>query len=176
MKKIKIGEKDYLLCESVNDINDKRFNYFKIYLFKSLEGLDRPFFTDTLRIATDFFNAGKYFQAFGKFHDYYKSIEQDGYNDDALSRCFALICLRDKEDQLNVDDNFLNEKLEELWDQGLTRGFVEESVRNFTTASPDSLGSYAVAVEEMTQKFDKTFWEGLKKIDKSMESQQDSND
>jgi hypothetical protein len=164
MKRVQIGNKQYNLCESVNDINDKRFNYFKMYMLKSLEGIDRPLFKATLQQATDFLNQSKYFQAFGKFQDYLKAIEFDGYNEDALSKCFALICLRDGEDQLNVDENFLNEKLAEMWNEGLTRGFVEGSVQNFTISSPLSFGQYSAMLEEVTEKLDQTFWDGLRTL------------
>ena len=56
MKNIQIGKGNYQLMEDVGDINDKRFNYFKMYLLKSLEGIDRPLFKESLEKATDFFN------------------------------------------------------------------------------------------------------------------------
>ena len=164
MKEISIGTSKYLLMEDVGDINDKRFNYFKMYLLKSLEGIDRPLYMETLQKGVDFFNKQKYFQALGVFENYGKSIENDGYNDDALSKCFALICITDGEDQLNVDETFLNKKLEELWSNGLTRRLVEESVQNFTIGSPLSFGSYSLVMEEMSQKLDKTFFEGLETL------------
>ena len=149
MIKIKIGEAEYRLMESVEDINDKRFIYFKMYLLESLEGIDRPLFRSTMERATEFFNKQKLLQAMGEFQNYQHSIEYEKYNDDALSKCFALICLEDGEDQLNVDDNFLQEKLVRFWTNGLTRDYVEESVRGFTIASPLSFGSYSLALEEV---------------------------
>lgn len=167
MKELTIGLKTYHLMEDVYDINDKRFNYFKMYLLKSLEGIDRPLFTETHQKATDLMNAHKYLQANGLYENYLKSIEQDGYNDDALSRCFALICLTDSEDQLNTDENYLNEKLADMWANGLTRGLVEESVQNFTIASPQSFGAYALMITEMTQKLDGTFYSALNDLQKN---------
>lgn len=167
MKNVTIGTKSYRLMEDVYDINDKRFNYFKMYLLKSLEGIDRPLFADTHQRATDLMNSHKYLQANGLYENYLKSIEQDGYNDDALSRCFALICLDDNEDQLNVDETFLDGKLADMWSNGLTRGFVEESVQNFTIASPQSFGAYALMITEMTQKLDGTFFSALSDLQKN---------
>lgn len=155
--------------EDVYDINDKRFNYFKMYLLKSLEGIDRPLFTECLQKATDLMNAHKYIQALGLFQNYAMAIEHDGYNEDALSKCFALICIEKDEDQSNVDENFLNKKLEEMWQNNLSRGFVEESVTNFTIASPQSFGAYALMMSEMNQKLDGTFYSALSDLQKNSE-------
>jgi len=168
MKEITIGKQKYLLMEDVGDINDKRFNYFKMYLLKSLEGIDRPLFKDSLEKATDFFNRQKYFQALGVFQNYGQSIENDGYNDDALSKCFALICIDEGEDQLQVDELFLNRKLEGMWANGLTRGMVEESVQNFTIGSPASFGAYSQMMAGMSQNLDQTFYEGLKTLEENL--------
>jgi hypothetical protein len=171
MKEILIGTKKYLLMEDVGDINDKRFNYFKMYLLKSLEGIDRPLFKETLEKGTEFFNHQKYFQALGVFQNYAHSIESDGYNDDALSKCFALICLFKDEDQLKVDELYLNEKLEEMWKEGLTRKTVEESVQNFTIGSPASFGAYSLMMEEMSKTLSREFYEGLNTLQKNLVEQ-----
>lgn len=171
MKDITIGKNKYHLMEDVGDINDKRFNYFKMYLLKSLEGIDRPLFKESLEKATDFFNRQKYFQALGIFQNYAHAIENDGYNDDALSKCFALICLTENEDQLQVDENFLNAKLETLWADGLTRRFVEESVQNFTIGSPASFGAYSLMMEEMSKTLNPAFYEGLEALQKNLEQE-----
>lgn len=175
MKELTLNNKTYRLMEDVGDINDKRFNYFKMYLLKSLEGIDRPLFQKSLEMATEFFNKQKYFQALGVFQNYGQAIETDGYNDDALSKCFALICLVEGEDQLNVDETYLNKKLEEFWQNGLTRRIVEDSVQNFTIGSPASFGAYSLMMEEMSKTLDQTFYEGLSNIQKNSEAQTISN-
>jgi len=154
MRAFKIGDGDYQLLESVTDINDKRFTYFKMYLLQSLEGIDRPLFKSTMEKAMEHFNHHRYIQAWGEFENYNHAIEHEKYNEDALSKCFALICLEKNENQLNTDDNFLNEKLEKMWVDGLTRGLVEESVRNFIMMSPLSFGSYSQRLEEVTLKLE----------------------
>lgn len=168
MKPFTLNKHTYHLMEDVGDINDKRFNYFKMYLLKSLEGIDRPLFKQTLEQGTEFMNKQKFWQALGVFQNYATSIENDGYNDDALSKCFALICLVDGEDQLNVDENYLNTKLETLWADGLTRGMVEESVQNFTICSPASFGAYSLMMAEMSKNLNPTFYEGLKTIEENL--------
>ena len=168
MKDFTLNNHKYSLMEDVGDINDKRFNYFKMYLLKSLEGIDRPLYKETLEKATEFFNKQKFFQALGQFQNYAQAIEQDGYNDDALSKCFALICLSEGEDQLNVDESFLNSKLETLWADGLTRAQVEESVQNFTIGSPASFGAYSLMMAEMSKNLNPTFYEGLKTIETNL--------
>lgn len=176
MKKITIGTKEWLLCEDVYDINDKRFNYFKMYLLKSLEGIDRPLFYESLQKAIDFVNKHKYVEAVAVMQNYGQAIEHDGYNEDALSKCFALICLYENEDQLNVDENFLNDKLAELWADGLTRGFVEETVRNFMIASPTSFGAYSQRLMEMTQNLGQEFWSALNDLQNGQAGNRDLNE
>jgi hypothetical protein len=171
MKEIKLGTKVYQLMEDVGDINDKRFNYFKMYLLKSLEGIDRPLYADTLTKGIELMNNHKYYQALGLFQNYGQAIEQNGYNEDALSKCFALICLDEGEDQLNVDELYLNKKLEGLWSNGLSRGFVEESVRNFTIESPSSFGAYSLMMAQMTQNLDGEFYGGLKTLQENLDKE-----
>ena len=171
MKQIKIGKADYTLLESVNDINDKRFIVFKMYLLLSLEGIDRPLFRVTMEKAMAHFNHQRYIQAWGEFENYSHAIEYEKYNDDALSKCFALICLEQGEDQANTDDNFLIEKLGRLHENGLTRGLVEESVQNFTIKSPLSFGSYSLRLEEVMTKFDEILSDELMPYRKSEEQE-----
>jgi hypothetical protein len=119
------------------------------------------------------FNERRYIQAWGEFENYRHAIEYEKYNDDALSKCFALICLEDGEDQTNTDENYLSEKLGRLYQDGLTRGFVEESVRNFTIASPLSFGSYSLRLEEVMTKLDEILsdelmpWQSAKQPEKT---------
>lgn len=168
MKQVKIGNGDYHLLESVNDINDRRFLEFKAYLLQSLEGIDKPLFQTTMKRAMDHFNGSRYIQAWGEFDNYLHAIEYEKYNDDALSKCFALICLEKDEDQLNIDANYLDEKLARLHKNGLTRGFVEESVQNFILASPLSFGSYSLRLEEVMAKLDEILSTELMPLEKEM--------
>jgi len=161
MKEIKIGEQTYHLLDSVNEINDKRFTYFKMYLLQSLEGIDRPLFKDTMERAMSHFNKQRWVQAWGEFENYHHSIEYEKYNEDALTKCFALICLEKDEDQLNLDEEFLNAKIARMHEDGLTKGFVEESVENFSKASPRSLGNYSLMLEEVIANFDEILSSGL---------------
>jgi hypothetical protein len=176
MKEIKIGQTDYKLLESVNEINDKRFVFFKMYLLQSLEGIDRPLFKATMERAMDHFNRQRWVQAWGEFENYHHSIEYESYNDDALSKCFALICLEDGDDQLNLDDNYLSDKVERMRKEGLTRGFVEESVENFSKASPRSLGNYSLMLEEVIANFDQTFFEELEDYQNVLKKKKVSKD
>jgi len=65
--------------------------------------------------------------------------------------CFALICIAEGEKQEDVDEGKLKVKLAEMHRNGLARGFVEESVRNFMKASPDSFGEYIMLMEALSQ-------------------------
>ena len=65
--------------------------------------------------------------------------------------CFAIICLEEGEDQKNTKESLYNKKLERMRKDGLTRGFVEESVSNFIKASPQSFGDYATLLSMMEE-------------------------
>jgi hypothetical protein len=66
---------------------------------------------------------------------------------DALGRCFALICLTERErtDEAlaaYLDDNYLKEKVDRWSAAGLTRGLMMAEYKNFLKASPDNYLPY----------------------------------
>ena len=82
-------------------------------------------------------------------------MEKNGLlKNNPISMCFTLICLRDEdEDQTKTGGDFLSDKLKELRAEGLTRGYAEEIVINFTAGSPISFGDSSPiwqALKEMT--------------------------
>lgn len=151
MKKITIGTKEYDLCEGVDDFYDIRFPMFLQYLRMSLEGIDKPLFAATMERAEARFDKGQFFKGFKEFQNYHAAINMEEVNDTGLSMCFALICLEDGEDQADVDEGKLRDKLARMRKSGLTRGIVEGSVKNFIKASPDSFQDYVVWLEMLEE-------------------------
>jgi len=151
MKKIKIGKKEYSLCESVNDLYDIRFPIFLNFLRMSIENIDKPLFAGKKQKAEEWLNKAMPYNAVKEFLDYGSSINLDQVNITGLSMCFSLICLDNGEDQSNIDETFLKEKLGKMQKDGLKRGIVEEQVSSFIKASPDSFGEYNLIAELMQE-------------------------
>jgi len=154
MKELKIGETTYKLCESVNDIYDIRFPVFLNYLRMSVENVDKPLFAATFERAEARFDKGQFHKGLMEFADYRSSITLEQVSWTGLSMCFALICLKENEDQANKEslkEDAMQKKLTKMRKDGLTRGLVEESVSNFIKASPNSFGDYAILQEIISQ-------------------------
>jgi len=151
MKEIEIGDETYKLCEGVDDLYDIRFPSFLSYLRMSLEGIDKPLFAMTMEKAEQLMDAKQWMKAWKQFDNYNTAINLPQTETTGLSMCFALICIEEGEDQVNVDESGLEKKLAKMRKAGLKRGFVEESVRNFMKASPDSFGDYIVLQEMMQE-------------------------
>lgn len=151
MKKIEIGKEEYNLCESVNDLYDIRFPVFLNFLRMSIENIDKPLFAAKQQKAEEWLNKAMPYNAIKEFLDYGSSINLEQVNTTGLSMCFALICLDNDEDQSNIDESFLKEKLDKMRKEGLKRGIVEEQVSSFIKASPDSFGEYNLIAELMQE-------------------------
>lgn len=151
MKQVEIGDKSYQLCESVNDLYDVRFPVFLNYLRMSIESIDKPLFMAKDQKADSWLNKGMPYNAVKEYKDYGTAITLEQVNQTGLSMCFSLICIADGEKQEDTDEGKLKEKLKEMQRNGLKRGLVEESVRNFMKASPDSFGEYMLLLEAMRE-------------------------
>ena len=147
MRKILIGEEMFELCESVNDIYDIRFPKFLQYFRMAYENVDKPLFEATRQKAMQFFNKQMPMNAFLEYENYFAAIKLPQVNLTGVSMCFAIICLEKGEDQTIVDEAKLEEKLERMRKNGLTRGIVEDAVTNFIIASPTSFGELARLME-----------------------------
>lgn len=151
LKEVQIGETSYRLCEGISDLYDIRFPLFLSYLRMSVEGIDKALFKVTMERAVSRFDKGEFYKGFKEFQDYDSAISLDQVNTTGLSMCFALICLEEGEKQDEVDEGLLEQKLDRMRTEGLTRGFVEESVTNFIKASPQSFGDYGTLVSMMEE-------------------------
>ena len=150
MKQITIGDKDYQLCENVNDLYDVRFPVLLNYFRMSVEDIDKPLFAAKDQKANEWLNKGMPFNAVKEYKDYGTSVSLEQVSHTGLSMCFAIMCLAEGEDQADTDEGKFKVKLAEMQKNGLKRGFVEESVRNFIKLSPDSFGQYALLMDAIS--------------------------
>ena len=128
--------------ESPFDIGDERFTIFKQNFLQVFENLDKASFNLTFAKYISFFNSGNHADALIEWHNFKKSIDLKELNYDAYSYCFALITLSENEDQKDFSSDIQLKKLQQMREDGLTRGQVEADVINFTKAFPESLGAY----------------------------------
>ena len=117
----------------------------------SVEGIDKALFKATMERAIARVDKGEFFKAMKEFQDYESAISLEQVNSTGLSMCFAIICLEEGEDQKDISEGKYESKLKRMREDGLTRGFVEESVSNFIKASPQSFGDYATLLSMMEE-------------------------
>jgi hypothetical protein len=117
----------------------------------SAENIDKPLFAARDAKANEWLNKGMPYNAVKEYKDYGTAITLEQVSHTGLSMCFALICIAEGEKQEDVDEGKLKSKLADMQRNGLDRGFVEESVRNFMKASPDSFGEYVLLMEMLRQ-------------------------
>ncbi len=151
MKKIKIGEKEYKMMDSLFDMGDQRFTVFKQHLLQTFENIDKPLFLVTYAKIMDNFNKGQHADGIIELHNFKKAIDLKDLNYDAYSFCFCLLILTDGEDMNDTSDlTQIETKLKQFREAGLTRGMVEEEVKNFMKASPGTFGVYLELLKLMT--------------------------
>ncbi len=143
MKKITIGTKEYKMMDNLFDMGDLRFNVFKQHLLQIFENMDKPMFITTYAKVLDYFNKGQHADGIIELNNFKKAIDLKELNYDAYSFCFCLLIQIEGED-MNDTSEFtqIETKLKQFREDGLTRGMVEEEVRNFMKASPEAFGVY----------------------------------
>ena len=142
MKKIKIGKKEWEICETAEDLPIKRYTALKHYLMYKQLGVDVPDLNVTLeRFVRNFDNERKA-QMIITLNDYVTGAKmvEDGKDPDQLA--FAVITFDKDEDKLNFDESKGFVKLEEMANEGLTQKVVEEEVKAFIQASSAHFVTY----------------------------------
>jgi hypothetical protein len=151
MKSIKIGSKEYDLMQTPFDIGDERAVIFRQFLNQTFELNDNSLWKTTWARCKAYFNSGQQADGIIELYNFDKAVELKELNYDAYSICFCLITLQKGEEQKDFGLNFQLKKLEEMRNEGLTRGMVEQEVENFLIASPKSYGPYLAVLELMKQ-------------------------
>jgi hypothetical protein len=150
MKKILIGTKEYKLMDSLFDMGDQRFNVFKQHLLQTFESMDKPMFLVSYAKVLDYFNKGQHADGIIELNNFKKAIDLKELNYDAFSFCFCLLILSEGEDMNDTSEfTHIETKLKQFRDDGLTRGMVEEEVKNFMKASPEAFGVYLELLKMM---------------------------
>ena len=153
MKDLTIGNKNYKLCEDVTDFLEFRLPYLQEFILRAFENNDLP-------IYDVFFNEYKKLSNEGNRYDCDVLVSRlkDSVtkNEPLLNNfhyAFALICLEDNENQLNVDLEYLKEKINIMFKEGLKGGVCVKSVLDFMVASPFEFRNYEAIIAFMKQTF-----------------------
>ena len=142
MKKIKIGKKEYDICETAEDLPIKRYTALKHYLMYKQLGVDVPDLNNTLeRFVRNFDNERKA-QMIITLNDYITGVKMVEDNKDPDQLAFAVITFDKDEDKLNFDETKGFAKLEEMASEGLTQKVVEHEVTAFIQASSAHFVTY----------------------------------
>lgn len=147
MKEYKFGKKKFNIIETMFDINDKRFHEFKKYFVQVIEKMDVPAFSETFAKYKNHFDNGRHADGFIEWYNFKKATQLKELDYDAYSFCFALLCLYPDENQQDISEDYQHKKLDYLRANGLSRGFVEETVINFMKASPKVFGVFLQMLE-----------------------------
>lgn len=138
MKKIKIGNLEVLIAETIADISAKRYIGLKAYIVMDETGLTIPKLTDAFSKFIQAFDRDSKAGMFTAIYDYIKGLEKIRDQEDNQQMMFALLTYMDEEEAdpskeayKKTDTTFLKEKLEKLYDAGLTHKMVQEEVMVF---------------------------------------------
>jgi len=135
MKKIE-GIKDdrFKLCETIEDINIKRFIAIKEQVILREAGMDFPSLKDLLIKWVRAFDNESKSQMLIHLHDHLRAISNLEKGKDPNQLIFALMVVEKGEDTSNVDETMLMERLETLSKLGLKQGTVISETENFINA------------------------------------------
>jgi len=145
MKEISIGKTSLRIAEHKGDINYLNYVKFKQYVPQFWEKMDAPLFEAYFERVQDFYNEGKFMQAFGVLMDFKLARDQMKTNYDAWGVCFALIAYEKGEDTQRVlNDVDIQERLKR-WE--LTPDKMVECVLDFMKASPETFRDHIALYE-----------------------------
>lgn len=149
MKKYKIGKLEYNQIEGGNDINDYRCMIFKNYLLQSFQNINDNIWNTTWERVKVLFNKGLNADAIIELNNFHTSMTLKEVKYDCFSMCFALLNLKEGENQLDCNEQEQLNKIAEMQKEGLERGAVVETVINFMKALPETFGQCLAAMEGM---------------------------
>ena len=135
MKKIEIGKKEYLLCETANDLNARRYKELKDYLLMIESGVDVPTISKHALSVKTAINQNDIYSVVVGFHNFLTGLEMVKAKKDPFHYIFALIVSKPDEDQSVFSESLADDKLKEMYSEGLTQGYIEEVVNSFLKGS-----------------------------------------
>ena len=151
MKEFLIGQTKYNLCEDISDLWEYRLPYFKEFILRAFENNDLPVYSTFFSEFQKLYNAQDFYNCAIKVDQLHESIKRKEPLLENLHYAFALICLEPDENQLNVDMEYLKEKILRMFNNGLKGGICKEVVLSFMAASPFEFRNYGAIMMYMKQ-------------------------
>lgn len=134
MKTHKLDGLTIKICETIDDINIRRFIAMKEWVIYRESGMDMPSLKDLYIRTLNAFDNDRPSQIVIALHDQIRAIDFVNKGYDPNQMIFALMCVEEGEDQTVTDHTQLKEKCDRLAEAGLGQGFVVSEVENFTKA------------------------------------------
>lgn len=126
------------VCETLEDINIKRFVAHKEWMIVKELGIDFVRVTDVYAKFLRAVDEKSISAAIIALTDHMRGLKYIQDREDANQMIFALISVVEGEDCSITDNTVMKEKLSMLAGKGLTQGMVNAEVENFRQASRDN--------------------------------------
>ena len=153
MKSYKIGDADYKLCETAEDLSIVRYNELKVFMIQKDAGIDLPSLMENYKQRMQAYNTQSIPDLVIADYNFINGLQTVMDRTDSEQMIFALIVLEDGEEQTKFDRTQAREKLKRMNEQGLTQGEVSKVVKDFILGSPIlSEYSFLMSLESLQQR------------------------
>lgn len=134
MKTRKFKEGSIKICETIDDINIKRFMAMKEWIIYKESGMSMPSLKELYVDTLNAFDSEKPSRIVIGLHDQIRAINfvENGFDPDQM--LFALMSVEEGEDVTVTDHTQLKEKCDRLAKLGLSQGEAVQEVANFIKA------------------------------------------
>lgn len=136
MKTIKIGETDYFLTETAEELSIKRYTELEALMVFKITGVQIPSLVEAMRGFIAGFDENSKSKMLISLKDYHTGLLEIQNKNNADQLIYSLIVLEENEDSTEYNAGLAKEKLERMNKDGLTQKVVRETVDAFIVASP----------------------------------------
>jgi hypothetical protein len=122
------------VCETIEDINIKRFMAMKEWMIYKESGMELPSLKKTYIDIVRAFDDNSPSRILLKLHEQVQGLTFIENGKDPNQMMFSLMCIEEGEDETNTDHQQLMDKMDRLAKMGLNQGVVLSETENFTQA------------------------------------------
>jgi hypothetical protein len=136
MRTIKIGETDYFLTETAEELSIKRYTELEALMVFKMTGVQIPSLVEAMRGFIAGFDENSKSKMLISLKDYHTGLLELQSKNNADQLIYSLIVLEEDEDSTEYNAGLAKEKLDRMNKDGLTQKVVRETVDAFIVASP----------------------------------------
>jgi hypothetical protein len=136
MKTIKIGETDYFLTETAEELSIKRYTELEALMVFKMTGVQIPSLVEAMRGFIAGFDENSKSKMLISLKDYHTGLLEIQNKNNSDQLIYSLIVLEENEDSTEYNSGLAKEKLDRMNKDGLTQKVVRETVDAFIVASP----------------------------------------